>query len=66
MPICNDLQFVFSNQNQESSDATQVPDRDGLSDPRIHKDANDEDRDHAVSTMLLFFFTLDLFFFKIG
>ena len=66
MPICNDLQFVFSNQNQESSDATQVPDGDGLSDPRIHKDANDEDRDHAVSTMLLFFFTLDLFFFKIG
>ena len=58
---CN---LCFSNQNQESSDGTQVPDGDGLSDTRIHKDGNDEERDHAVSIMLFIFFTLDIFFFQ--
>ena len=58
---CN---LCFQNQNQESSDGTQVPDGDGLSDTRIHKDGNDEERDHAVSIMLFIFFTLDIFFFQ--
>ena len=62
---CN---LCFQNQNQESSDAIQVPDGDGLSDTRIHKDGNDEDRDHAVSIMVFFyFFHIGHFFsFKIG
>ena len=60
--IRNDLQFVFSNQNQESSDATQMPDGDGLSDTCIHKDGNDEERDHAVSIMLFYFFHIGHFF----
>ena len=61
---CN---LCLQNQNQESSDGTQVPDGDGFSDTRIHKDGNDEERDHAVSIMLFIFFTLDIFFlFKIG
>ena len=50
---CN---LCFQNQNQESSDGTQVPDGDGLSDTRIHKDGNDEERDHAVSIMFFFYF----------
>ena len=61
---CN---LCFQNQNQESSDGTQVPDGDGLSDTRIHKDGNDEERDHAVSIMLFYFFHIGHFFsFKIG
>jgi len=47
---CN---LCFQNQNQESSDGTQVPDGDGLSDTRIRKDG-----------MLFIFFTLDIFFFS--
>ena len=39
-----------------------MPDGDGLSDTRIHKDVNDEERDHDVSIMLFIFFTLDIFF----
>ena len=41
-----------------------MPDGDSLSDTRIHKDVNDEERDHAVSIMLFIFFTLDIFFFQ--
>ena len=57
---CN---LSFQNQNQESSDGTQVPDGDGLSDTRIHKDGNDEKRDHAVSIMLFYIFCKIRIFF---
>ena len=53
----------FQNQNQESSNGTQVPDGDGLSDTRIHKDGNDEKRDHAVSIMLFYIFLQNQDFF---
>ena len=53
-PIYNSFVICFPNQNQQSSDPNQGPDRDGLSDARIHKDANDEDRYLAVSYIFLF------------
>ena len=61
---CN---LCFQNQNQESSDGTQVPDGDGLSDTHIHKDGKDEEMDHAASIMLFYFFHIGHFSsFKIG
>ena len=55
--------MCFQNQNQESSDGTQVPDGDGLSDTRIHKDGNDEKRGHAVSIMFFYIFCKIRIFF---
>ena len=40
-----------------------MPDGDGLSDTRIHKDGNDEKRDHAVSIMLFYIFCKIRIFF---
>ena len=58
---CN---LCLQNQNQESSDETQVPDGDGLSDTRIHKDGNNEKRDYAVSIMLFYIFLQNQDFFS--